>query len=89
MHIYSLPGEGAFFLGAGGFINAARSMAAFLSDTITDGETACLPRWARGLRLPRRGDRDLDLYEDRVEALELLEVLRKKKKTSFTFLINT
>lgn len=67
-------------MGAGGFINAALSMAAFLSDTITDGDTACLPLCPpRGLLRLLRGDRDLDLYEERLEPLELLEELKKKQ----------
>lgn len=52
-----LPGEGARLFGAGGFIKAALSFAAFLSDTITDGETC---RLLRDLDLKRRCD-DLDL----------------------------
>jgi hypothetical protein len=41
-----VPGDGARFLGAGGFIRAALSLAAFLSDTITEGDT-CLLRCDR------------------------------------------
>lgn len=39
-----IPGEGARFFGAGGFIRAALSLAAFLSETITEGETCLLLR---------------------------------------------
>lgn len=45
---FTLLGDGAFLRGAGGFINAALSLAALRSDTITDGETCLL--CPRGLR---------------------------------------
>lgn len=82
-----LPGEGAFFLGAGGFIKAALSIAAFLSETITDGDTACLPLCPLGLLRLLRGDLDLDLYEVRLEPLELLEEL--EKNTIYLSFLNT
>lgn len=34
-----IPGDGARLLGAGGFISAALSLAAFLSETMTEGDT--------------------------------------------------
>lgn len=56
----NILGEGAFFLGAGGFMRAALSLAAFRSLTIIEGETPCLFLCPLELRLCR-GERDLDL----------------------------
>lgn len=39
MIVMNSPGDGARRLGAGGFINAALSLAAFRSETMTDGDT--------------------------------------------------
>lgn len=66
------PGDGARLRGAGGFIRAALSLAAFLSETITDGET-CLLRCDRPDLL--LCDLDLDLNELRLDSDELLEEL--------------
>lgn len=60
----------AFLRGAGGFIRAALSLAAFRSDTITDGDTL-LKFFEASRFLPR----DCDLYELREDADELLEEL--------------
>jgi len=85
-----IPGDTAFFLGAGGFIKAALSFAAFRSETITDGETPWRPRPLTSstflpttcLRLspPAAALRDMwrgDLGDlERAELLEDLEELR-------------
>lgn len=57
-----IPGDGTLLLGAGGFIKAALSLAAFLSDTMIEGDT-CLPPFLDREDSVRYADLDLDLYE--------------------------